>query len=171
MIQRIHIIGGPGSGKTYAAGHLSRMLHIPPHDLDGLFWDMQAQRYGRRAAEDGRDAKLAGIAQQERWIVEGVYYTWLKPVLERADLIAVLRPHVFIRDLRIVRRFGYLKLGISTTKQEGFGDLYRLLLWNHQYDTANLKCAMECIKPYEHKLIHCPSADALVSYVGKAVHQ
>lgn len=49
------------------------MLHIPPYDLDGLFWDMQAQRYGRRAGEDGRDAPLAGIAQQERWIVEGVY--------------------------------------------------------------------------------------------------
>jgi len=50
--------------------------------LDGLFWDVQAQRYGRRAAEDGRDAKLVDIARQERWIIEGVYYTWLKPVFE-----------------------------------------------------------------------------------------
>lgn len=94
-----------------------------------------------------------------------------EPRFERADLIAVLRPHVFMRDLRIVRRFGYRKLGISTTKQEGFGYLHRLLLWNHQYDPVNLERAMEYIKPYEHKLIHCPSADALVSYVGKAVHQ
>ncbi|WP_139077457.1 P-loop NTPase family protein [Candidatus Nitrospira nitrificans] len=171
MVQRIHILGGPGSGKTYAAGRLSRMLQIPAHDLDGLFWDVQADRYGRRAAEDGRDTKLAGIARQEQWIVEGVYYTWLKPVFERADLIAVLQPHVFMRDLRIVRRFGYRKLGISTSKQEGFGDLYRLLLWNHQYDTANLKRAMECIEPYVHKFIHCRSADELVSRVLKSVNQ
>ncbi|MBX3331236.1 MAG: hypothetical protein KF722_12585 [Nitrospira sp.] len=170
MIQRIHIIGGPGSGKTYAAGHLSRILKIPSHDLDGLFWDVHAQRYGRRAAEDGRDAKLADIARQERWVVEGVYYAWLKPIFERADLIVVLRPHVFMRDLRIVRRFGYRKLGIGTSKQEGFGDLYRLLLWNHQYDTINLERAMECVEPYGHKLVHCCSADALVSHVVKSVY-
>ncbi|MDF0667016.1 MAG: hypothetical protein P0119_13205 [Nitrospira sp.] len=165
MIQRIHIIGGPGSGKTYAAGHLSRMLKIPSHDLDGLFWDVRAQRYGRRAAEDERDAKLADIARQERWVIEGIYHTWLKPVFERADIIAVLRPHVFMRDLRIVRRFGCRKLGFCTSKHEGLGDLYRLLLWNHQYDSANLERAMECVEPHEHKLIRCRSADELVSRV------
>lgn len=171
MIQRISIIGGPGSGKTHAANELSRTLHIQSHDLDELFWDAHAQRYGVRAAEDERNAKLADIARQERWIVEGVYYAWLTPVFQQADLIAVLQPHVFMRDWRIVRRFGYRKLGIRTSKREGFGDLYRLLLWNHQYDTNNLERAIGCLEPYTHKLIHCRSADELVSYIVKNVNR
>ena len=56
MLQRIHIIGGPGSGKTYAARHLSDLLGFPRYDLDDWFWDNAAQSYGVRASDTERDA-------------------------------------------------------------------------------------------------------------------
>lgn len=38
-INKIHIIVGSGSGKTYLANILSTKLKIPTYDLDNIFWD------------------------------------------------------------------------------------------------------------------------------------
>jgi adenylate kinase family enzyme len=71
MRKRIHIIGGPGSGKTYAASQLSHRLGIPAYDLDDLFWDSTVQVYGIRAPDADRDARLDAIVNESRWIIEG----------------------------------------------------------------------------------------------------
>jgi hypothetical protein len=71
MLQRIHIIGGPGSGKSYAARQLSRLLGIPAYDLDELFWDRAAPRYGVRATVAERDTRLVAITQEVTWVIEG----------------------------------------------------------------------------------------------------
>jgi adenylate kinase family enzyme len=162
MLQRIHIIGGPGSGKSYAARHLSHRLGIPAHDLDDLFWDRAAERYGVPASEVERDARLAAVTRGDAWIVEGVYCRWLKPSFERADIIFVLRPNVFVRDWRILKRFVSRKFGIVPTKKESVLDLYRLIEWNHKYDGDNLKRAMDLIRDFEHKIVTCRCADDLL---------
>ena len=77
MLRRIHIIGGPGSGKSYTARRLSHLFAIPAYDLDELFWDRAAPRYGVRAPETERDTRLATIIQGPAWVIEGVYYGWL----------------------------------------------------------------------------------------------
>ena len=35
---KIHIVGGPGSGKSFLAKKLSRELGIPHYDLDDIQW-------------------------------------------------------------------------------------------------------------------------------------
>jgi adenylate kinase family enzyme len=166
MLQRIHIIGGPGSGKTYAARHLSHRLGTPAYDLDDLFWDSAAQCYGVRASDAERDIKLMSITGKDRWIIEGVYYRWLRPSFERADIIFVLCPNVFVRDWRILKRFLSRKFGIMPTKKETLLDLYRLILWNHKYNGDNLKRAMDFIRELEHKVVTCRSADDLLDRVS-----
>src|SRR3989442_731214 len=122
MLRRIHIIGGPGSGKSYAARQLSRLLGIPAYDLDELFWDRAAPRYGVRAEATERDTKLVAITQEVTWVIEGVYYGWLQPSFERADCIFVLRPYVLLRDWRIMKRFVSRKCRIRSTKRESLLD-------------------------------------------------
>ena len=167
MLQRIHIIGGPGSGKTYAARHLSHLLGIPTYDLDDLFWDSAAQSYGVRASDADRDAKLMAITDEAAWIIEGVYYRWLKPSFERADIIFVLRPNVFLRDWRILKRFVSRRLGTMPTKRQSLLDLYRLIQWNHKYDVDNLNRVMDFIREFEHKVVACRCADDLLNPVIK----
>jgi adenylate kinase family enzyme len=167
MFQRIHIIGGPGSGKTYAARRLSHLLGIPTYDLDDLFWDSAAQSYGVRASDADRDAKLKAITDEAAWIIEGVYYRWLRPSFERADIIFVLRPSVFLRDWRILRRFVSRKFGVMPTKKESLLDLYRLIAWNHQYDGDNLRRAMDFIQELQDKIVACRRADDVLTHVTR----
>jgi adenylate kinase family enzyme len=167
VLQRMHIIGGPGSGKSYAARHLSHRFGMPAYDLDDLFWDRAAQSYGVRASEVDRDARLMAITQQDAWVIEGVYYRWLKPSFERADIIFVLYPNVYLRDWRILKRFVTRKLGIISTKRESLLDLYRLIQWNHKYDVDNLKRAIDFIREFEKKIIACRRADDLLTRVTK----
>jgi adenylate kinase family enzyme len=86
MNPRIHIIGGPGSGKSYAAAKLAERLGVPACDLDNLFWDNAASCYGVRADAVERDRKLAAVVSGDGWIVEGVYYQWLGPSLPQPIL-------------------------------------------------------------------------------------
>lgn len=165
MLQRIHIIGGPGSGKSYAARHLSRRLGIPAYDLDVLFWDSAAQSYGVRASDEDRDAKLMAITNKAAWVIEGVYYRWLKPSFERADIIFVLCPNVYLRDWRILKRFMSRKLGIIPNKRESLLDLNRLIQWNHKYDADNLQRAMDFINEFKDKIVACHCADDLLVHV------
>jgi adenylate kinase family enzyme len=165
MFRRIHIIGGPGSGKSYAAKQLSARSGIAAHDLDDLFWERSAQTYGVRASQVNRDARLLEITQQDAWVIEGVYYQWLKPSFERADIIFVLCPNVYLRDWRILKRFMTRKLGVKPTKRESFLDLYRLIQWNHTYDGDNLKRAIDFLREFADKVITYRSADDLVNFV------
>ena len=45
---KIHIIGGPGSGKSFLADNLSKQFDIPHYDLDDLQWDNVANDYGTK---------------------------------------------------------------------------------------------------------------------------
>lgn len=86
---KIHIIGGPGSGKTTLAQELSARLHIPHYDLDKLNWEV--------------DDVLAA-AEQPAWITEGIYLIWTDPLLYYADSIVLLEVSWPVAARRIVYR-------------------------------------------------------------------
>jgi hypothetical protein len=134
-----------------------------------LVWDNAAQSYGVRASDTERDAKLMSITAEDTWIIEGVYYHWLRPSFERTDIIFVLRPSVFLRDWRILKRFVKRKFGIMPTKKERVLDLYRLIEWNHKYDGDNLRQALDFIRDFEHKIVACRCADDVLSCVAKRI--
>ena len=53
--QRIHVLGGPGSGKTYVAAKIAAALGIQAYDLDDLFWDSSAPTYSVKADQEKRE--------------------------------------------------------------------------------------------------------------------
>ena len=162
MKPRIHIIGGPGSGKSYAAAKLAERFGVPACDLDDLFWDNAAQRYDVRADPAERDRKLAAVVSGDGWIIEGVYYQWLGPSFDAADYIFALTPPIWIRHWRVIRRFWMRKLGRTQSKCESVLDLVRLLRWSHAYDRHNLAKARQFIAERKRTLISCRCFDELV---------
>jgi adenylate kinase family enzyme len=159
---RIHIIGGPGSGKSYVAAKLARCLGVPAYELDELFWDRASGHYAIRADPAKRDEQLAAIVAQDGWVIEGVYYQWLTPSFSRADVIIVLTPSIWIRHWRVIRRFFLRKVGRVSPRRESFADLWSLLRWSHGYEAAKLAEARKLVTEHGRRLIECKTfADVL----------
>ncbi|HTV42941.1 MAG TPA: hypothetical protein VMF08_20420 [Candidatus Sulfotelmatobacter sp.] len=157
MKPRIHIIGGPGSGKSYAAAKLAERLGVPACDLDNLFWD------GIRADPAERDRKLAATVSADGWIIEGVYYQWLGPSFDADDFIFALTPPIWIRHWRIIRRFWMRKLRRIQSKRESVLDLLRLLRWSHAYDRNHLVRACQFISERGREMTICRTFDELLA--------
>ncbi len=153
--RKIHIIGGPSSGKSSVASKISTAYDIPAFDLDDIFWDRRADRYGIKAPKEERDRALLRVLQHDSWIIEGVYYRWLSRSFEDAGLIIILTPSVWLRDWRILKRFVKRKLSLIKSKKEKLADLWRLIKWNHGYDTDNLQRARAFIAKLNHKVVDC----------------
>ena len=150
---KIHIIGGPGSGKTYLAKKLERQLGIPHCDLDDLQWDNAADCYGSKRDPAGRDAMLDGILKNNDWIIEGVYYAWCGRCFEEADKIYLLSVPHFKYRYRIVRRYIRRKLGIEKGKKETLRSLSNLLKWADKYQRENLPAIKKILEAYPEKVI------------------
>ena len=95
--RKLHILGGPGGGKSFTAAKLAARYSLPVCDLDDLFWDRRADHDGVKARAATRDQALSRSVAEEAWVIEGVYYGWVSPSFERADLIILLVPSVWVR--------------------------------------------------------------------------
>lgn len=89
---RIHIIGGPGSGKTTLGQAIAARFHIPHHDLDRMFNDPEAI------------SMAFDIAQQANWVTENIGLVWVDPLLYWAEYIVLLEVSWPVAAWRIVTR-------------------------------------------------------------------
>lgn len=83
--RRLHIVGGPGSGKTGLASELSTALGLPVHHLDDIVRVGGGNGPVRDALE--RDRLVDRILDSDAWITEGVHLIWTEPLLEHADAV------------------------------------------------------------------------------------
>lgn len=165
---KIHIIGGPGSGKSYIAQKISEHLQINCYDLDQLFWDNRATHYGIKNGPEKRDQQLQQIIHQESWIIEGVYYSWLQESFKQSDYIFILTPNVYLRDWRIMKRFMLRKIRLlPTQKKESFRSFIELIKWNHQFDHHHLRKALEFLTPFSHKISIVKDNNDLLHFIQK----
>jgi adenylate kinase family enzyme len=156
--RRIHIVGGPGSGKTVTAARLAEAYGIPSTDLDRLFWRRASGRYGVKAPPEERDAALTRILAQPAWITEGVYLGWVRRCFEEADVVLVMSAPVWVRHRRILVRFLKRRIGLEKSKRESVADLVDLLRWNHSYDGDNLAAVRRTLRDLGRTAVDCRNA-------------
>lgn len=155
--QRIHILGGPGSGKSTIARALSQTFDLPVFGLDHVFAEDTALLYDRQIPPPDRQAKLDAITSRPTWIIEGTDCKWIGSAFERADMIIILDVSVWRRDWRIVTRYFRWRYSqdMLFTRQTlaRLPYLYQDLMWNHRYDTRELVQARQSLLPYQDKVI------------------
>jgi hypothetical protein len=121
-IRRIHIVGGPGSGKTTLAHRLAQTLGAPVYELDRIAFE--GPRYTWRSLAH-RQADLRAIVAQTTWVTEGMWLGWTDDLLRLADVIIWLDDVPWRVALsRILRRF--VQAGWQEARrQSGLGKVAR----------------------------------------------
>lgn len=110
MINKIYIIGGARSGKSFLGKQLSNKTGINHFDLDKILFIEVGKK--ERNIED-RDRELNKILLSKKWIIEGVYgENWIIPALKRADKI------VWLDTPASIKLFRFLKQAVKSGKGE-----------------------------------------------------
>jgi adenylate kinase family enzyme len=122
---KIHILGGPGSGKTTLAAALSSRFHVPHYELDQL-----GRKNGMRSAAYIEDA--FAIVEQPGWVTEGIDLIWIDPLLYQADYIVLLEVSWPVAARRIVYRHIAKSLQ-GTNSYPGIKSLFLFLKNTHDY--------------------------------------
>jgi adenylate kinase family enzyme len=112
-MQRISVVGNSGSGKTTAARELARLLGVPHVELDAIFHQPGWQEL---STADFR-ARVARIAQDQAWVIDGNYSAVRDLVWSRADTVVWLD----LPRSRVMRRVVRRTLGRLLLRRE---------LWN-----------------------------------------
>ena len=100
-MQRIMIIGSPGSGKTSLATVMAEKLGLPIVHLDRLGWKSGWVFRPR----DEFDALMSEELAKERWIIDGNYARTIDVRLKRADTVIMLDYPTYICLFRVLKRF------------------------------------------------------------------
>ncbi|MCU6713190.1 DNA topology modulation protein FlaR [Paenibacillus sp. J5C_2022] len=151
--KRIHIIGSTGSGKTYLAERLSKKYKLIYGELDTVMWS-GTEEFSCKNSSETRDRLLHNIIEQDKWVVEGVYYKWLTPSFHRAELIIYLDTKLCIRAVRIILRYIKQRLGLERSiYNQTLKGLIKMLEWNQKFERDNKYKILEFIEPYKSKVI------------------
>jgi adenylate kinase family enzyme len=189
-VQRIHIIGGSGSGKTMLARQVAASLGIPFYHLDEIYFGSDS--YFKEEMETHRplDARLDDvcyIAAQAAWVTEGNYLWWTEELLRRADIIIWLDLPWRVTAWRIIIR--QVRKGLTNPTHYSIGHklsrFMRFFLRQRKYylssilvepnphndDSAkNRVTTAHYLVPYNDKLERCYSvsqAETFLANIGK----
>lgn len=168
---RIRIIGGCGSGKSFIARELSERYGIPYYETDNFVWE-RGPADSRRSPE-ARDACLLEAVARQEWIIEGVHYKWGIESFRAADLIFVITPNKYVRDLRVVQRFIKTNLGLEQRNyRQSLQNLYVMLFeWNRSFDREGLPMILELTEEFAAKRIVVTNNRDILTYVCEYANQ
>jgi adenylate kinase family enzyme len=101
-MQRIVIVGPPGSGKTTVARAISAALDLPHTELDALWWDPN----WTEAGEEKFTRRVDPVTRQSHWVVDGNYFDVGAPetIWSRADTMLWLELPLRVTLPRVLRR-------------------------------------------------------------------
>ena len=189
-LRRIHIVGGPGSGKTTLAHEIGTRLGIQVHELDSIAF--MGPDYAERGLSE-RLADISTIASQPTWIVEGFFVLWTDQLLECADIIVWLDNISWERSRwRTVRRFirsalREAKIRRGLAKFTRFHDYaHHLKLFIRAFFSSRTYYVASAHPPdgqiesrqnttkhltmYKDKVIHCYSDEAVKQFLNYIYH-
>lgn len=153
-IQKIHIFGSVGSGKTTVAKSLSKLMYIPFYEIDNVVWVRNPNGDIRRTEQE-IERNLEAIVQTSSWIIEGVHSkAWVYQSWQHADVILFLNTSYSTRTFRIIKRFLKQKLGLEKSNyQPTFKLFLNMFKWNKQFETVDKERFLQLTEIHQEKRI------------------
>ncbi|MEC5425263.1 hypothetical protein QGM71_17395 [Virgibacillus sp. C22-A2] len=122
--------------------------------MDDIFWDNQADEYGIKTPELERDDKLKKLVEQPSWVIEGVYFKWVKPSFKMAGKIFILNIPLSLQEERIWNRYAKRKIGeVTSVKKETLQSVRDLIEWNRRYNQEHIPNFIKD-NEFKSKIIH-----------------
>lgn len=100
-INRVAIVGAPGSGKTTASFKLEKIYNLPVFNIDTIY---QLPNWVMRDPKE-RDAMIIEEADKEKWIIDGTFIDTLEYRVNRADIVFFLDYNTFTFMKGIILRY------------------------------------------------------------------
>jgi adenylate kinase family enzyme len=114
-VERVLVIGSPGSGKSTMAAEIARRTGLPLIHLDQHYW-----RAGWIEPDDETWAgQMQALAAGERWVMDGNYGGTLNLRLPRADIVIWLDFPTRLCLWRIARRALHHRGKVRASMAEG----------------------------------------------------
>ncbi|MED4752369.1 DNA topology modulation protein FlaR [Brevibacillus choshinensis] len=168
-LNKIHIIGAVGSGKTTLARKLFTSLSLPLYELDNLVWERRKEGDIRRPPEL-RDAYLNEMIQLDRWIIEGAQHLWVNQSFQQADLIILLDVPYRQRVTQIMKRYVLQKAGMEKAHYTPSLQLLKKMFeWNNDYQNYERESILRMLEPYKNKLQIISSKKETKAFLDAAV--
>ena len=100
-INRISIIGGPGTGKTTLAINLGNELKLPIYHMDQI---AHLPNWIKRTKEE-RDKIILDKINENKWVIDGTYKGTLESRIKKSDLVIFLNYSTLSKISGIIKRY------------------------------------------------------------------
>ena len=147
-INKIAIIGAPGSGKTTLSYELEKKYNLPVFNIDKVYilpnWIMRDSKE--------RDSIILEEANKEKWIIDGTFIDTLEERVKKADRIIFLdySTITFLKGIfkRLIKNYGKEKPDMPGCKEKF--DL-SFIMYVAMYNFKRRKYIIEILERYPEK--------------------
>ncbi len=145
-MQKIIVIGCPGSGKSYFSKELHKITSIPLFHLDMMFWNADRTTVGKETFLN----RLYGVLDKPRWIIDGNYGSTIEARLKACDTVFFLDYPLEVCLNGISERKGKPRTDIPWVETETDEEFLEFI---KNYNTDNRPKVIALLKKYSDKKV------------------
>ena len=145
-MERVIVIGCPGSGKSTLSRELHRITGLPLYHLDLLRWNADRTFVSRETLLE----KLSPILASERWIIDGNYASTMELRLQACDTVIFLDYPAEVCEGGYLGRRGVPRPDMPWTERDDEID-EEFLSMIRNYGRDNRPAVLELLEKYSEK--------------------
>lgn len=161
-MERILVLGCPGSGKSYFSKQLALKTGLPLTHLDNLYWNENKVSCSREELIN----KMMPILNQDKWIIDGNYHNTLEIRISKCT-------DIFFLDIDRDECIRGMKERINVVRDdipwvESEEDANELIEWTKDYMEKTRPLELEILSKHpEVNVIFLHSREEMDEYLGR----